>query len=110
MPVIQREVILAAATTNPNLFAGSAFEYCRQSCVLSLGLTQSATGMFYTVNVGSDVVVEEFAPVIATRFPIIPDEFFYQDVGAQGDRIVTSARNPTAGALTARAIVMISNL
>lgn len=107
MPVIQREVSIAAGAVNDNVFAGSAFEFARQNQVVSIGVSQSATGMFATITSGGDVIAEEFSPAILTRFPIIPDEMYYNDVMSPGDRLVLRIRNPTAGALTARAIAQI---
>lgn len=107
MPVIQREVSVAAGAVNDNIFAGSAFEFARQNQVVSIGISQSATGGFATVTSGGDIIAEEFSPAILTRFPIIPDEMYYNDVMAPGDRLVARYRNPTGGALTVRAIAQI---
>ena len=100
MPVIQREVVVAAGAVNDNIFAGSAFEFARGNQVVSLGIAQSATGGFATIQSGGDIVAEEFSPAILTRFPIITDEMYYNDVMGVGDRLVVRYRNPTAGALT----------
>ena len=110
MPVIQREVAVAAGAVNENIFAGSAFEFARGNQVVSIGVAQSATGGFATIQSGGDIVAEEFSPAILTRFPIIPDEMYYNDVMAVGDRLVLRYRNPTAGALTVRAIAQIQPL
>jgi hypothetical protein len=110
VPVIQKETSIAAGAVVDNVLSGSAFEFLRQNSVVSLGVTQSATGMFATIQSGSDVVVEEFSPAIATRYPIIPDEMYYNDVGAVGDRLVVRVRNPTGGALTVRVIAQITPL
>lgn len=110
MPVIQREVSVAAGAVNDNIFSGSAFEFARQSQVVSIGVAQSATGGFATIQSGGDVIAEEFSPAILTRFPIIPDEMYYNDVQAVGDRLVLRYRNPTGAALTVRAIAQIQPL
>ena len=111
MPVIVRQISIAANSVNANLFAGSAFEWMRQNAVLSVGACQSATGLFMTLNVGSDVVAEEFEPIIiATDYPIIPDHFYFQDAAALGDRLVLATRNSTGGALIARAIAIITGV
>lgn len=110
MPVMMRQVSVAATSNNANIFAGSAFEYARVRSIVSMGTAQAATGMFATFNVGSDVVAEEFEPPILTRYPIIPDEFYFQDLAEQGDRIVLAYRNPTGGALVARAVAMLTNV
>lgn len=112
MGVIVRSADIAAGAVNANIWAGSVFEYARSNGLLSIGVVQPETaaagpvgGLLATINVGSDVVAEEFAvptmdPTVTGRnVPLIPDDFYFQDAAAQGDRIVTSIRNPTAGAL-----------
>lgn len=110
MPVIQRETSVAAGAVNDNLLSGSAFEFLRQNSLVSIGVTAAATGCFVTIQSGSDIVAEEFPPAIQTRFPIIPDEMYYSDVGGAGDRLVIRARNPTGGAVIIRAIVQLTAL
>lgn len=110
MATLMRTVSIAAAGNNANLFSGSAFEWMRARAVLSMGVAQSATGMFATYNVGPQVVAEEFEPPIATVYPTIPDNFYFQAGANPGDRVVLAMRNPTAGALTARAVLMIAEM
>lgn len=104
MSVIQREVSIAAGATNDNLFSGSAFEFALADQVVSLGVTAAATGTFATLQSGGTVIAEEFPPAVATRYPIIPDEFYYNAVQAKADRLVLRVRNPTAGAIVVRSI------
>lgn len=112
MGVIVRSADVAAGAVNANVWAGSVFEYARSNGLLSLAVISPeavvagpAAGLLATINVGADVVAEEFPlpsvdPAIAGRnSPVIPDDFWFQDAAAQGDRIVTSIRNPTGGAL-----------
>jgi hypothetical protein len=110
MPVIMRETIIAAGAVNENLLSGSAFEFARQNSLVSIGLNQSATGGFATINSGADVVAEEFPPPIATVFPVIPDGMYFSDVAAAGDRLVIRYRNPTGGALTVRTVCQVTPL
>lgn len=110
MPVIMREVSVAAGAVNENILAGSAFEFARQNSLVSMGISQSATGGFATINAGADVVAEEFAPPIATVYPIIPDDMYFSDVAAAGDRLVVRYRNPTVGALTVRVVCQVTPL
>lgn len=107
MAVIQRSPSIAAGASQ-NLVAGSVYEFARTRQVISVGVTQAATGMFCTINAGADVIAEEFEPAIATRFPIIPDEMYYSDVMEPADRLNINVRNPTAGAIIARCIVQLS--
>lgn len=106
--MIMIETSIAAGAVNPNLVSGSAYEFARSRQIVSLGVAQSATGMFCTIQSGADIVAEEFSLPILTTYPIIPDNMYFTDVMEQGDRLVLRVRNPTAGALTARAVVQTS--
>lgn len=110
MPVIMREVSVAAGAVNENILSGSAFEFARQNSLVSIGVAQSATGGFATINSGADVVAEEFSPPIATIYPIIPDDMYFSDVAAAGDRLVIRYRNPTGGALVVRVVCQVTPL
>jgi len=110
MPVIQKEVSIAANSSNENILSGSAFEFLRSNAIVSIGLTGSATGLVANIQSGADIVLEESAVAIKTTYPIIPDEMYYNDVGVQGDRLVVRVRNTTGGALTARCIVQVTPL
>ena len=108
MPMIMIESSIAAGAVNNNLVSGSAYEFARARQIVSLGVVQSATGMFATIQSGADIVAEEFSLPVLTTYPIIPDNMYFTDLMEQGDRLVIRVRNPTAGALTARAVVQTS--
>lgn len=110
MPVITATTSLAASGSTPNIFAGSAFEFARAPSLVNIGLTASATGTFATIQNGSDIVAEEFAPYVSANYPIIPDQMYFADVSNTGDRLVVRWRNPTAGAITVNAVAQISFL
>ena len=110
MPVIMREESLAAGASSANLLAGSTFEFIRGNVFLSIGATASATGTFVAIYSGSDIVLEESSPNVLDRYPIIPDEMYFSDVATLADRLVIAWRNPTAGAITVRALVQVTNL
>ena len=107
MPVIQKETSVGAGAT-VSMFSGSTYEFARSRMVAIIGITAAATGSFVTINSGADVVAEEFAPAIQTRYPIIPDEMYYNDILEAGDRLVVSVRNPTGGAIVHRALAQLS--
>lgn len=110
MPAIQAEVALLTATSNSNIFAGSAFEIARGRTLLSLGLTQSATGLKATVQSGSDVILEEADPFVLGTLPIVPDHMFYNDIMEPMDRLRVGVRNPTGGTLTIRGLALLTAL
>jgi len=110
MPVIQKEVSVAANAVVDNLISGSAFEFLRQNAVVSIGITGNVTGLVANIQSGADIILEESALIVKTVMPVIPDDFAYNDVGVAGDRLVIRVRNTTAGAITVRAIVQVTNL
>ena len=110
MPVIQKEVSVAANATVDNLISGSSFEFLRGNAVVSIGLVGSATGLVASIQSGSDIVLEEAPLLVKTTMPTVPDDMYYNDVGVSGDRLVLRIRNTTAGALTVRGIVQVTPL
>lgn len=111
MPVIQKFVNdLAAGGVLENALAGSAFEFAPRNQVISIGVVANILGGFVTIQVGSQIVLEESPAVVKTTFPVIPDEMYYQDIAAQGDRIVVRLRNSAVGVMDFRIIVQSTNL
>jgi len=88
------------ATSTLNLVNGSTFEYPQQPSQVSLGLNSNTTGTFATIYAGSRLIAEEFplqVNVTPNKYPVIPDDFFFNFVVLPGERLVVSHRNPTAG-------------
>lgn len=110
MPVIQKEISIAANAVNDNILSGSSFEFLRGNSIVSVGLTGSATGLVANIQSGADIVLEESPLLVKASMPIIPDDMYYNDVGTAGDRLVIRVRNTTAGALTVRAICQVTQL
>lgn len=109
MPTIQKETSVGAGAT-VSLFAGSAFEYPERNAIVSLACVAAATGTFFTVQAGGEVVLEESAPAIRTTMPIIPDDYSLNFAIAQGRRLICSVRNPTGGAVVHRAVAQLTYL
>jgi hypothetical protein len=110
MPAIQAEVTVGAGLTNSNLVSGSAFEYSRGRQLLSLGVTAAATGTFTTIQSGADVILEESATYIATQFPIVPDQMFYNDIMEMMDRLRIQVRNTAGAGIIVRALALLTPL
>jgi hypothetical protein len=110
MPVIMKQVSVPLNGTVDNILAGSAFEFARTNALVSMGVSAAATGTFVTFNSGADVVAEEFEPAILTRYPIIPDEMYFSDVAAAGDRLVIRVRNTTGAAIIVRVVCQVTPL
>lgn len=110
MPVIQRQETVAANATVQNTVAGSAYEFARTAQAVTLGITQAATGLFATIQSGPDIVAEEFEPYILTTYPVVPDQMFYNDIMAMGDRLVVRVRNSTGAGIIVRTLAQITEL
>ena len=110
MPVIQKEISVAANAVEDNIISGSSFEFLRSNAIVSIGLTGSATGLVANIQSGADIILEESPLLVKASMPIIPDDMYYNDAGIQGDRLVIRVRNTTAGALTVRAVVQITQV
>lgn len=55
-------------------------------------------------------MLEESPPYVATVFPIVPDQMFYNDIMEPMDRLRVAVRNPTGGAVIHRAIALLTQL
>ena len=108
MPVIQKVDSVATTVTVENALSGSAFEFARSNQVVSIGVVCDTAGCFATITNGADILLEESEVAVSSDFPIIPDEFYYNDVAAQGDRLVIRLRNPTAGTVEFKTVVQIT--
>jgi hypothetical protein len=123
MPVILNTVTIATATVNPNLVAGSAFEFARVQSVYSIGIFASLPSAFCTLQGGSDIIAEEFpvpisglaannpsgaAMTTTSQFPVIPDEMYFTDVLNPGDRLVIRVRNANAASNVLAFVVQIA--
>lgn len=97
---ILRQTLIATAQPAQNLVNGSAFEYPQQPSQVSMGINASPAGSFITVYAGSRLIAEEFPPVLATAYPIVPDTMYLNFVILPGERLVVNARNPTGGNVT----------
>ena len=107
MPALLRTTTFGAAGSNANVNNGSIFETARRRQVLSMAVVQSVTANFAGINVGPDVVAEEFEPPVLTTYPVIPDMYYFTDVAEPGDRIVIFVRATVA--VVYRSVVIITD-
>jgi len=100
MPVMTDRQSVAANTTIGNVVAGKLHEFCASPCIIKVYATASAVGMNMSVLVGNETFAQDQEINAQNRLPLEPDDFFVTAAGVQGDRIVVSLRNTTAGAVT----------
>ena len=110
MPVIQKQVTVPANDSVDNALSGSAFEFLRRNAIVSMGVTAASSGIQVNIQSGADIIVEESTAAIKTTYPTIPDDMYYNDVGAFGDRLVVRLRNTTGAGVVARVLAQITEL
>jgi hypothetical protein len=108
MPNIFAEYSLGATTTSSSIINGNAYEFARNRAIISIGVAAAATGTFTQIQLGARTIATEFSPPILTRYPVIPDEMYVNDVVDVNDRILVPWRNPTGGAIVVRAAIQLS--
>jgi hypothetical protein len=100
MPTIQGVTNIAAGASNPNVLAGSAFEFLGYHAKVNIAIVGDAGGNFRaTVQSGTDVLLEESPVSRAARIPVWPDDYGLEDIAGAGDRLKIAVRNVSAGAL-----------
>lgn len=100
MAVITEVATVVANTVSANLCAGKSAEFIKEPSVVTLSATGSAIGLYATMVIGEEVVVDDQPIPLTNRFPIVPDDSLAQGGGFVGDRINVRLRNSTGGNLT----------
>lgn len=116
--IIKKDGSLAAGVSlNPNnVWAGSAFEYLRGPSLVSIALITPAAagGLLSAFYCGNALIAEEYIVPTDNRGaaagagPLASDDFYIQAGGNQGDRLVSTLRNPTGGTLTYSGVAVIT--
>lgn len=98
MPTMQDSVSVAANSVSTNVLAGQLYEFVEVGTPVTVSCTGSATGLRTTFICGVPLINDQ-AINLQNRFPLIPDDIIHQGQ-VPGGRMVLTARNSTAGALT----------
>lgn len=109
--------LTTGASLSPNnIWSGSAFEYLRGPSLVSIGLVTPAAagGLLSAFYCGNALIAEEYTVPTDNRGaaagagPLGSDDFYLQAAGGQGDRLVSTLRNPTGGTLAYSAVAIIT--
>ena len=98
MPTMQDSVSVAANSVSANVLAGQLYEFVPNGAMVTLSCAGSATGLRTTL-IANIPVINDQAINLQNRFPIVPDDIIFSGRVRQC-RLVLTARNATAGALT----------
>lgn len=100
MPIISKSRVFVASENISNLLAGEFFEFLPYNAMIEIGLAVTAASVLVDIITGTDVIAKEVRPVVKATSPLYPDDFFYQDIAAAGERIVIAARETAAATPT----------
>lgn len=98
MPTMQDSVSVAANAVSANVLSGQLYEFVEGGTNVTLSCTGSATGL-RTTFICAVPMVNDQAINLQNRFPLVPDDVLHSGE-VFGGRLVLTARNTTAGALT----------
>jgi len=98
MPTMQDSVSVAANAVSANVLAGQLYEFVDPATNVTVSATGSATGLRTSFICGIPLINDQ-AIGLQNRFPLIPDDIIHSGQ-VPGGRMVLTARNTTAGALT----------
>ncbi len=93
-----------------NALTGKSQEFLSEPAMVRFGINASAVGLFATIIIGEEVIVEDQEVSAVNRFPQDPEDYNYEGVGVEGERIVLKLRNSTAAAITATSGVKVEPL
>jgi hypothetical protein len=95
---MQDSVSVAANSVSTNQLSGQLYEFVETGTLVTLAVAGSATGLRCTL-IANIPVLNDQAINLQNRFPLIPDDIIYSG-RVRRCRLVLTARNSTAGALT----------
>lgn len=101
MNVMTDRQSVALNATVANVLSGKLHEFVNEISVVRLYATAAAVGMFVSMLVGGESVVQDQEISSQNRMPIVPDDFVAEIGAVPGDRILVSMRNSTGVAIVA---------
>ncbi len=101
MSLQQQQIAIAADAFSEDVLLLNNVPYVAdERQAVKMALVASATGLFIDVLVGTRDIAQNFAPSLANRFPINPDDFNIPAFGMMpGNRLKIRVRNSTGGIL-----------
>lgn len=99
---------VAATSTSANLLAGKNMEFIPEPSVITIGICAAAVGVFATVVIGTEVVVDDQEVSAAAHMPIFPDDVLAEGGAFAGDRITVRLRNSTGAAIICQTKINVS--
>jgi len=95
MRTLTDRISVLANSTSTNRLAGKLGEFLERNSALRLGGVAAAVGLFITLIVGGETVIDDQEISGANRFPIDPDDVVGTPGGLAGDQLIMRLRNST---------------
>ena len=106
MPQMTDVTSVAANATSLNLLSGKNAEFIQRPSTIFVAVVASAVGLFLTLLITEQTIVDDQEVSGANRFPTIDDVSV--DHGAvPGDRLTLKLRNSTGAAITGNSLVKV---
>ena len=97
---------VAANATTANVLAGKSLEFVMADAVINFYCVAAAVGIFLTVTVGNELLVDDQEVSPANRYPTMDADLIARVGGSAGDRILARYRNSTAGAIVVNGLMV----
>lgn len=94
-----------ANSTSANLMSGKIGEFVERPSSVRVGIVAAAVGMFGTVIIGGNVLLDDQEVSAANRFPTDPDDIVVEVGAVPGDQIVVRIRNSTGAGIVTQSLV-----
>lgn len=98
---------VAANATTANIMAGKTLEFIAEAAIVSIYIVAAATGIFATVVLGGEIVVDDQEVSDANRWPRLSEDLLARVGGSPGERIVVRLRNSTGAAIIVDSLVEV---
>jgi len=108
MALLTDRQTVGANSTVQNALTGKSLEFVQAPSVIEFAVVAAAVGLFYTILIGTEVIVEDQEASSANRFGLYPDDFVVSGAGLPGNRLVVKLRNSTGAGIVAFTSVKIS--
>lgn len=93
----------ANATTN-NILSGKIGEFVERPSSVRIGILGAAVGVFATVIIGGNVLLDDQEVGNAATMPVDPDNIIVETGAVPGDQIVIRLRNSTGAAIICKTL------
>ena len=98
---------VAANASVENILSGKLHEFLPEASIVTVAISAAAVGMFASILVGGESIMQDQEVSSSNRFPITPDDIVAQGAGFEADRLIVSLRNSTGAAIIVRSTVTV---